>query len=731
MANEIKTEVSVSLENAGSGGTSTEKVVFTKNHPGTVHISDKITVASKVNASVKTSPFGKVMKWFVRKNVNRVVKFSTHDGVVKTINVSDGTTLDQTLIPSVDPYRDSNYLYTFSGWNQNPSVSIITANTTFTAQYTKVALIAITWRVDGQPNYTTKVAPGEIPVYDKGVPVKAATSANVFVFQSWDKDIVPASAATTYNALFTAYSKSSYASVIYKDGDGNTFASFACAVGSMPTTPDGSPTKTSTVDKEYKFIGWDPIIHAVTAGDNVYTAQFSESTRNYTVSWKNYNGITIRTDKVAYGAVPTYLGAEPEHPDEGEGRYVFNFDGWDPVVAAISGDTSFTAKFVKIDTFILVRWLNYDNSVIASKYVAKGSSVSYSGAVPTRPKTVDKEYTFDKWTPAYGPITANTDYKAQYTESARKYTVTFKNADGTILKTMSVAYGSATPNWDGGYNPSLGVGYRFTGWHKSSNTVNSDVVVTAQYVNVYKYEFKNKGVVVSSNYYAAGETVAIPEMSGYAIDGGSFKQWSPSVPTLAVAENKTFDAMWTFTAKFISEGKTVKIVEVDEGAVPVPPSVTHSDGFTFQKWSPLVDKMYKDTSFVAIWQGETEGQVVNTVWRARTYENGNKSGGTNQLVYGTYKVTFINDALSSIVVKANTGTAQSGFINDVYTGREIHYVDEPTTNSIAIPVVKPASYFDVSKLPFGYVLSNAPDGTLVLSTNTAVNVDVTLEALSA
>lgn len=61
----------------------------------------------------------------------------------------------------------------------------------------------------------------------------------------------------------------------------------------------------------------------------------------YTVTWKNHDGSVLEIDtNVPYGTVPTYNGADPTHtnPD-----YVWN--GWSPAVEAITGDTTYTAKF--------------------------------------------------------------------------------------------------------------------------------------------------------------------------------------------------------------------------------------------------------------------------------------------------------------------------------------------------------------------------------------------------
>jgi hypothetical protein len=66
--------------------------------------------------------------------------------------------------------------------------------------------------------------------------------------------------------------------------------------------------------------------------------------RKYTVTWKNYNGTTLEVDVlVPYGTVPTYNSAEPVYSGEEADDYVFN--GWTPTVVAITGDTTYIAKF--------------------------------------------------------------------------------------------------------------------------------------------------------------------------------------------------------------------------------------------------------------------------------------------------------------------------------------------------------------------------------------------------
>ena len=86
-------------------------------------------------------------------------------------------------------------------------------------------------------------------------------------------------------------------------------------------------------------------------------------------------------------------------------------------------------------------------------------------------------YKFTGWDKTFNNVTSDLTVTAQYVEIIY-YTVTFVDWDGTVLKTQTVEKGtSATaPN-----NPTRN-GYKFTGWDKTFNNVTSDLTVTAQYI---------------------------------------------------------------------------------------------------------------------------------------------------------------------------------------------------------------------------------------------------------
>ena len=64
----------------------------------------------------------------------------------------------------------------------------------------------------------------------------------------------------------------------------------------------------------------------------------------YTITWKNYDGATLKTDTGVYeGTTPSYTGETPTKPEDETNTYTFS--GWSPEVAAASADKTYTAQF--------------------------------------------------------------------------------------------------------------------------------------------------------------------------------------------------------------------------------------------------------------------------------------------------------------------------------------------------------------------------------------------------
>ena len=102
----------------------------------------------------------------------------------------------------------------------------------------------------------------------------------------------------------------------------------------------------------------------------------------------------------------------------------------------------------------------------------------------------------------------NMTYTVTYELASVSYTVTFKDWDGTVLKTQTVASGgsASTPS-----NPTRD-GYAFSGWDKDYNNVTSDLVVTAQYTkNVIVTVTQNAGgyIVYNNTRYEGNFTLEV------------------------------------------------------------------------------------------------------------------------------------------------------------------------------------------------------------------------------
>ena len=110
-------------------------------------------------------------------------------------------------------------------------------------------------------------------------------------------------------------------------------------------------------------------------------------------------------------------------------------------------------------------------------------------------------YTGDIITSIGTAETGNKEYWAKW--DINSYQVIFKNADGTILQSSSVEYGS-TPSYVGAAptkDATAQYTYTFAGWDKEITSVTGDITYTAIYeseVNKYKVTFVNEDETVLS-----------------------------------------------------------------------------------------------------------------------------------------------------------------------------------------------------------------------------------------
>ena len=166
-----------------------------------------------------------------------------------------------------------------------------------------------------------------------------------------------------------------------------------------------------------------------------------------------------------------------------------------------------------------VTWVNWDGTVLEiDKDVSFGTIPTYDGKTPTRPTTAEFEYKFKDWdkkiTRAW---LLHIQYKAEYTETRRSYTVTFQRDDGTIIDAPQVVPYGSMPVIPPDTSKPADVQYKYTfdDWDKQVEAVTGDVTYTAIYtkeVQKYTIQFVDyDGTVLKSDVLEYGETPSAPQ----------------------------------------------------------------------------------------------------------------------------------------------------------------------------------------------------------------------------
>jgi hypothetical protein len=173
----------------------------------------------------------------------------------------------------------------------------------------------------------------------------------------------------------------------------------------------------------------------------------------------------------------------------------------------------------------------------------------------------------------------------------KKFTITWKDWDGSLISTYSVSYGtqaewlSTNPTRE----PSIDYTYDFTGWSPALGRVTGDVTYTATYEEKqikYTVVFVQDGGVEIERHLLARDEVPVcenvPTRTGYIL------QWKPSIEP--VVGNQTYTATWlpeppdTFMVTFknydgteiLKYTGTGEHPAVEAGVAPTPPAADPS-----------------------------------------------------------------------------------------------------------------------------------------------------------
>ena len=283
----------------------------------------------------------------------------------------------------------------------------------------------------------------------------------------WIKDVV-----------ITAPESAPY-TVTWKNADGTVLETDAdLAAGAVPAYNSALPVKAADAQYYYDFAGWEPEFELVSS-NTTYTAVYTATLRYYDVTWLDEDGTTLGTTNIVYGATPVYDGETPTKATTAQ--YTYDFAGWSPAIAQVTGDATYTATYTQTLRYYTVTWKDDNGSTLGSDTLPYGETPSRDD--PTKAATAQYTYTFAGWNPALATVTNDVTYTATYDATVNKYTITFKNYDGSTLQSGLVEYGT-TPAY-AGVTPTKAAtaqfDYTFAGWTPSIVAVTESASYTATY----------------------------------------------------------------------------------------------------------------------------------------------------------------------------------------------------------------------------------------------------------
>lgn len=394
-----------------------------------------------------TGPASYTANWDAVVNLYTVIFKDGEQTLQTKIDQPYGTV---TTFAGVQPTKeaDDEFVYTFDGWvssvngtkYNNGNTPTVSGDVTYTAHYATIPRYMITFvNYDGEELQKSAVTQGTAPVFN-GTPRRDPDRDGYFRFKGWknsngyfssaDAVLPAADKKETYTAQFE-YITTVY-TITFKNFDGNN-GEWSNRFGEEETPSyDGTTPlgKASTIDKEYTLDYWlaasdseyynDPL-PAVTK-DETYTAVWAESARQYTITWVDGNGNTLKEEQVAYGTTPAYTGATPTKAEDAQ--YTYTFNGWTPAIATVSADATYMATYTETKKSYTLTW-NLDGGTITTAGTTAGS-VEW-GTSLTAPVVEKAGYDFAAWNPAVDVTMPEKDvtYTATWTPGSTTYLVEY------------------------------------------------------------------------------------------------------------------------------------------------------------------------------------------------------------------------------------------------------------------------------------------------------------------
>ena len=456
---------------------------------------------------------------------------------------------------SIDlPANTAQYSYSFGGWI--PEIEAATQTATYTANIVRTinAYRVSFFNYDDSELWWANVDYGEMPVYDGPEPVREPSKSSRYEFKGWNPALKIVKGEASYTAAYNEIPLSESSSSVQESS----------------SSEESSSSIASSVSADVVISG--DLVQTVVKGENFKTVTFSNVESYDRGQWEIYWIEFEKSGDKLFVRQNQYQSTE--YVNAGNWTEYFTVNGIDYEIKAAlvepGSSSSAGESSSSVQTFT-VTFVDDDGTTVllAAREYAEGTGVGsiVKPSTPTKAPTAEYTYVFKDWTPTITEVTANATYKASYTATKRKYTVTFINGDGT-RSSGDVEYGK-TPNAPAVKLPGNNAQYSFSfgGWEPEIVPVTGTATYTAKVdraVNMYTVSFLNyDNSSLQSSEVAYGD---MPEYAGATptreADAGytyTFTGWTPEV--VAVTGMANYTATYSAEAIPVVSSSSEQIVE--------------------------------------------------------------------------------------------------------------------------------------------------------------------------
>ncbi|MBO4962306.1 MAG: InlB B-repeat-containing protein [Clostridia bacterium] len=330
---------------------------------------------------------------------------------------------------------------TNSGYITEGIVCNSEGNQTLTADWTPTTY-TITWKnEDGTVLETDENVPYDTtPTYNGATPTKAATAQYTYTFNGWSPEIEAVTGNATYTASYNATTNKYIVTITVNNGEygsvdktsvtvdyGTAISSAGNVLNIGNTSITATPTA-NTAQYTYAFGSWSKTNGTITGTESI-TATFERTTKQYVITWVDYDGSTLKTESLEYGVTPNY-GENPTRV--ADSQYTYTFKEWTPEIVIVTQNATYKAVYSTTTNTYTIVWTNYDGNVLETdENVPYGTIPSYDGVTPTKPNDGNTKYTFVRWDPTIASVTGNATYIAIFgTKSAVSASLSVKETVG-------------------------------------------------------------------------------------------------------------------------------------------------------------------------------------------------------------------------------------------------------------------------------------------------------------